>query len=92
MLPTCSSQLRRQLGSSIHHVIVSILSETVIAIIVHVVIVVVIINTDGSSGDSARKNLLSLILLCWKEGQAYLLTIMPVEVTTDVRPLDRVMV
>ena len=52
VLPTCSRKLRRQLRAPVHHLVIPVLSETVIPILVQVVIVVILINTDGSSGNS----------------------------------------
>ena len=48
MLPTCSRELRGNLGPVPHHVLVPILAETVITIIIHVIIVIVILQGIGS--------------------------------------------
>ena len=47
VLPTCSRQLRGNLGAVPHDVLVSVLAKTVIAVIMHVIIIVVILQGIG---------------------------------------------
>ena len=48
VLPTCSRQLRGNLGPVPHDVLVSVLAKTVITVIIHVIIIIVVLQGIGS--------------------------------------------